>query len=124
MMNQRVLLASPVNLLALLWAVAGGWQQARLADNARTIAELGTELYDRVGTLLDHVDKTGRGLGTAIGAYNRLVGSVDDRLMPTMRKFPDLGVGSDELASPSDIELGPRDLRAAELTASTDDASS
>ena len=123
-MNQRVLLASPVNLLALLWAVAGGWQQARLADNARTIAELGTELSARVGTLLDHVAKTGRGLGTAIGAYNRLVGSVDDRLMPTMRKFPDLGVGSDELASPSDIELGPRDLRAAELTASTDDASS
>ena len=81
-------------------------------------------MYDRVGTLLDHVDKTGRGLGTAIGAYNRLVGSVDDRLMPTMRKFPDLGVGSEELASPSDIELGPRDLRAAELTASTDDASS
>jgi len=44
--------------------------------------------------------------------------------MPTMRKFPDLGVGSDELASPSDIELAPRDLRAAELTASTDDANS
>ncbi len=125
-MNQRVLLASPVNLLALLWAVAGGWQQARLADNARTIAALGTELYDRVGTLLEHVDKTGRGLGTALGAFNGLVGSVDERLMPTMRKFPELGVGSDELVSPSDIEAGPRDLRAAELTASANevDASS
>ncbi len=121
-MNQRVLLASPVNLLALLWAVAGGWQQARLAENAREIAELGTELYDRVGTLLEHVDKTGRGLVTALGAYNKLVGSVDDRLLPTMRKFPDLGVGSDELASPPDIELTPRNLRAAELPAAGSEA--
>ncbi len=119
-MNQRVLLASPVNLLALLWAVAGGWQQARLAENAREIAELGAELYDRVGTVLDNVDKTGRGLETAIRAYNKLVGSVDSRLLPTMRKFPDLGVGSDELLSPSDIELAPRDLRAVELPAAED----
>lgn len=121
-MNQRVLLASPVNLLALLWAVAGGWQQARLAENARDIAELGTELYDRVGTLLDHVDKTGRGLGTAIGAYNKLVGSIDDRLLPTMRKFPELGVGSDALSSPSDIEVAPRDLRAGELPSAVEGA--
>ena len=120
-MTQRVLLASPVNLLALLWAVAGGWQQARLAENAREIAELGTELYDWVGTLLEHVDKTGRGLGTAIGAYNKLVGSVDDRLMPTMRKFPDLGVGSGELALPTDVEVVPRDLRAAELPTPADE---
>ena len=125
-MNQRVLLASPVNLLALLWAVAGGWQQARLAENAREIAELGTELYGRVGTLLEHVGDMGSGLGTALGAYNKLVGSVELRLLPTMRKFPDLGVGSDELASPPDIELTPRDLRVAELPSvdsKADDAS-
>ena len=114
-MNQRVLLASPVNLLALLWAVAGGWQQARLAENAREIAELGTQLYDRVGKLLEHVEKTGGGLRSAIAAYNSLVGSIDDRFLTTLRKFPELGVGSKVLDSPAGIEVAPRDLRAAEL---------
>jgi DNA recombination protein RmuC len=72
--------------------------------------------------LLDHVDKTGRGLGTAIGAYNKLVGSIDDRLLPTMRKFPELGVGSDALSSPPDIEVAPRDLRAGELPSAVEGA--
>jgi DNA recombination protein RmuC len=121
-MNQRVLLASPVNLLALLWAVAGGWQQARLAEHAQEIAELGNELYERVGNVLENVDKTGRGLETATRAFNKLIGSVDGRLLPTMRRFPDFGVGSEELVAPAEVELQPRDLRAAELPATGDGA--
>ena len=104
-----------VGLLALLWAVAGGWQQARLAEHAQEIAELGNELYERVGNVLENVDRTGRGLETATRAFNKLIGSVDGRLLPTMRRFPDLGVGSDELIAPAEVELQPRGLRAAEL---------
>ncbi|MEC9424765.1 MAG: DNA recombination protein RmuC [Actinomycetota bacterium] len=113
-MNQRVLLASPVNLLALLWAVAGGWQQARVNQHARDVAELGAELYDRVGTVLGKVEGTGRGLNTAVKAFNGLVASFEGRLLPTMRKFPDLGVGSDELPSPTAVDEVPRSVVAPE----------
>ncbi len=120
-MNKKVLLASPVNLLALLWAVHRGWQEARISENAREIAELGEDLYNRVGVLLEHVDKTGRGLNTAVNAYNKLVGSVDGRLMPSLRKFPELGVGSDELSTPQSLEALPQQVQAAELPAPDDD---
>jgi DNA recombination protein RmuC len=76
---------------------------------------LGNELYERVGNVLENVDKTGRGLETATRAFNKLIGSVDGRLLPTMRRFPDLGVGSEELVAPAEVELQPRGLRAAEL---------
>lgn len=114
-MNQRVLLASPVNLLALLWAVAGGWQQARVNEHAREVAELGAELYDRVGNVLGKVDGAGRGLNTAVKAFNGLVASFEGRLLPTMRKFPGLGIGSEELAGPSTVEEVPRSVAAQEL---------
>tara|TARA_B100000700_G_C14979248_1_gene825490 strand:+ start:393 stop:1610 length:1218 start_codon:yes stop_codon:yes gene_type:complete len=116
-MNQRVLLASPVNLLALLWAVAGGWQQARVNQHARDVAELGAELYDRVGTVLGKVEGAGRGLNTAVKAFNGLVASFEGRLLPTMRKFPDLGVGTDELGAPAAVDEVPRTVAAQELSA-------
>ena len=72
-MEKRVLLASPVNLLALLWAVARGWQEARITEHAKEIADLGEELYERIGTVLGHIDKTGRGLTSAVNAYNTMV---------------------------------------------------
>ena len=115
-MEKRVLLASPVNLLALLWSVARGWQEARVSEHAREIAELGEELYDRVGTVLGHVDRTGRGLATAVRAYNDLVGSVDGRLLVTMRKFPDLGAGSGDLVAANEVEALPRRVQAEELS--------
>jgi len=121
-MNQRVLLASPVNLLALLWAVAGGWQQARVNQHAREVAELGAELYDRVGTVLGKVDGAGRGLNTAVKAFNGLVASFEGRLLPTMRKFPGLGVGSDELSSPSAVDEVPRTVAAQELSAGDEES--
>ncbi len=123
-MNQRVLLASPVNLLALLWAVAGGWQQARVNQHAREVAELGAELYDRVGTVLGKVDGAGRGLNTAVKAFNGLVASFEGRLLPTMRKFPGLGVGNDELPSPSAVDEAPRTVAAQELPAGDEEPGS
>ncbi|MBU39174.1 MAG: hypothetical protein CL430_01230 [Acidimicrobiaceae bacterium] len=114
-MEKRVLLASPVNLLALLWAVARGWQEARITEHAKEIADLGEELYERIGTVLGHMDKTGRGLNQAVNAYNTMIGSVDGRLMVTLRKFPDLGIGNEEISTPEELETKPRDLQVDEM---------
>ena len=113
-MEKRVLLASPVNLLALLWSVARGWQEARVAENARQIADLGEDLYGRMGKVLEHLGKTGRGLDQAVRSYNDLIGSVEGRLLVTLRRFPELGVGTEDLDSPSEIESLPRTPHAPE----------
>ena len=80
-MRSRVLIASPVNLLALLLAVAKGWQAFQIAENAEKIAAIGRELYERVDIVLESVEKTGRGLETAISAYNKMVGSIEGRML-------------------------------------------
>lgn len=115
-MRSRVLIASPVNLLALLLAVAKGWQAFQIAENAEKIAAIGRELYERVDTVLESVEKTGRGLETAINAYNKMVGSIEGRMLSTLRKFKDVGVTSAELTEISNIESAPRRLAAPEHT--------
>ena len=115
-MRSRVLIASPVNLLALLLAVAKGWQAFQIAENAEKIAAIGRELYERVDTVLESVEKTGRGLETAISAYNKMVGSIEGRMLSTLRKFKEVGVTSSELTEISNIESAPRRLAAPEHT--------
>ena len=117
-MEKRVLLASPVNLLALLWSVARGWQEARIAENARQIADLGEDLYSRMGKVLEHLGKTGRGLDQAVRSYNELIGSVEGRLLVTLRRFPELGVGTDPLDSPAELESLTRSPQAPEVDGS------
>ncbi|MFA5775880.1 MAG: DNA recombination protein RmuC [Ilumatobacteraceae bacterium] len=114
-MRSRVLIASPVNLLALLLAVAKGWQAFQIAEHAEKIAQLGKELYERVGTVLDHVDKTGRGLDSAIKAYNMMVGSMESRVLPTLRKFKETGITAGEIEDLKAIDTAPRQLSAPEL---------
>ncbi len=119
-MRSRVLIASPVNLLALLLAVAKGWQAFQIAEHAESIAALGRELYERVDIVLESVEKTGRGLETAIGAYNKMVGSIEGRMLATLRKFKDAGVTSADLTEISNIDSAPRQLSAPEHTKELD----
>lgn len=119
-MQGRVLIASPVNLLALLLAVAKGWQAFQIAEHAENIASLGRELYERVDTVLENVEKTGRGLETAISAYNKMVGSIEGRMLATLRKFKDAGVTSADLTEISNIDSAPRQISAPEHTKELD----
>ena len=115
-MKSRVLVASPVNLLALLFAVAKGWQAHSIAEHAKEVAALGTLLYERVGTVLEFVGTMGKNLGTATTAYNEMVGSIEGRMLVTLRKFRDLKVvQGEEINTLKSIELQTRSLTAPEI---------
>lgn len=120
-MKSRVLVASPVNLLALLFAVAKGWQAHSIAEHAKEVASLGTELYERVGVVLDHVSRMGTSLGTSTKAYNDMIGSLESRMLPTLRKFRDLKVVQGKEMDPlKSIDSQTRSLNAPEATPELD----
>ena len=114
-MRQRVLIASPVNLLALLLAVAKGWQAHKATEHADEVARLGAEVYDRVGKVLELVSKMGKGIESSTRAYNELVGSIESRMLVTLRKFRELGVVQTEIDEVKQIEVATRELSAAEV---------
>lgn len=115
--GQRVILATPTTLIALLRTVAYGWRQEAMADNAREIAALGKELYERLATLTGHWDNVGAGLRRAVDSYNKATASLDSRVIVTARRFRDLNVGveKEDVASPLPVELLPRDIQADEF---------
>jgi DNA recombination protein RmuC len=113
---RNVVIATPATLVALLRTVAFAWRQEALARNAVQVHTLGRELYTRLSTMGAHLTKLGASLGTAVGSYNRLVGSLEARVLVTARKFADLGISPDALPEPDQIETTPRQLQSPELT--------
>jgi DNA recombination protein RmuC len=114
----HVLLATPTSLIALLRAVAYGWQQDAMAESAREVQQLGAELYQRLSVLGDHFTSVGKGLNGAVAAYNKAVGSLEGRVLVTARRFADMGVigtGDKDIAPSITVDAVPRALQSPEL---------
>ena len=120
--RHRVLIATPGLLIAFLRTVALAWQRQDVAHNAEKVAQLGNDLYSRLSTYVEHVDKMGRGLRSAVGAYNDSVGSFERMVLPQARRFRELGsvTGGDELSEPSLVERDVRAANAPELSSGDD----
>jgi DNA recombination protein RmuC len=91
-MNNKVILATPSSLVALLRAVAFGWRQLVVAENAEKIRDLGEELYRRIATFTEHLGRLGRSLGQSLDHYNRAVGSLERQVLPGARRFTEMGI--------------------------------
>jgi len=119
--EQKVILATPTTLIALLRAVHYGWQQEVLAENAQRISELGRELYERLATLAGHFRDLGGRLDAAIDSYNKAVGSLEARVLVSARRFPELGISRGKpLPELATVDRTARELQANELTSDED----
>ena len=106
---KKVILATPTTFIALLKAVAYGWQQEQITKSAQEVNKLGKELYERFAVVIDHFARTGDSLRKAVGSYNDGVRSLESRLIPSVRKFRELGVSSaKEIGSLSEVDQAPK----------------
>jgi DNA recombination protein RmuC len=114
--NQRVILATPTTLIVLLRAVAYGWRQEKLAENAQHISDLGRELYKRLADLSEHWTAVGRGLGAAVNSYNKACGTLESRVLVSARRFAELQAAQPgtELELLTPVEQTPRVVQAGE----------
>jgi DNA recombination protein RmuC len=112
---KHVILATPTSFVALLRAIAYGWRQDALTENAEVIREIGTELYLRLSTFAEHLTRVGRSLDSSVESFNKAVGSFDSRILPSARKFTELGITARKQAAELDpIERTTRKLESHE----------
>lgn len=108
---RQVILATPTSLVALLRAVGYGWRQEQLAENAEHIKTVGEELYGRLQTFTEHLQKLGRSLDSGLKHYNSAVGSFDSRVLPSARKFNEMGISADKkINQPNQVETAVRQI--------------
>jgi len=118
-LSQQIILATPTSFVALLKAVAYGWKQLALADNAQEIRQLAEDLYGRLTTFVTHMNKVGRQLASSVESYNRAVGSLERKVLPGARKFVELGIQTKkELEKVETLDPVPRTM----IETSSDDA--
>jgi DNA recombination protein RmuC len=122
-LNQRVLLASPITLIALLTTIAHSWRQEALTENFREVAALGKDLYDRLATFAGHLNEVRKKLDGAVQSYNQAAGSFESRVLVTARRMKDLNVTTAEELPPAEtIDTVPRVLRQIGLMGLPEDA--
>ena len=107
-----VLVATPTTLIALLKAIAYGWNQEKLAENAQAVSDLGKELHERLVTVCEHLERLGRSINSTVDAYNRAVGSMESRVLVSARRFKELGAASDgdEIPELQQLDRIPRNV--------------
>ncbi|MBC2932923.1 DNA recombination protein RmuC [Nocardioides sp. zg-1228] len=113
---RNVVLATPSTLIALLRTVAQGWQHEVLNAQAAQVQRLGQELHARLASMAGHLDRVGRSLNASVVAYNQAMGSLEGRVLVSARRFADLGVTTEQLDGPRQVETVPRSAAAPELT--------
>lgn len=117
---RQVIPASPTTLIALLRAIAYGWRQESIAENAQEISNLGRQLYERLGTMAGHFDDLRRGLDRAVEGYNNVVGSMESRVLVSARRFKDLGITSEDLPMVHVVDEAVRGVQAPEMVTASD----
>jgi DNA recombination protein RmuC len=114
--RHRIVLASPLSLISLLWGAAQAWKEHQMTETAHEVCAAGQELYKRVSVLAEHFDKLGNALQRAVEAYNGAVGSLDRRVLPAARRMKELGaVSGAELDARDPIDVVPEAPQAPEL---------
>ncbi|MEI8320690.1 MAG: DNA recombination protein RmuC [Alphaproteobacteria bacterium] len=110
--EQKVILATPTTLIALLRAASYGWRQEVLTRNAKEISELGKEMYKRLADMGDHFTKVGKHLGSAVDSYNHTLGTLERRVLVSARKFKELGASSpaEEIEEVEFLDKTPKTL--------------
>jgi len=108
---KKVILSTPTTFIALLKAIAYGWQQEQVTKSAQKISDLGKELYERFYIVVEHFAKTGAAIRKAVDSYNEGVRSMESRLIPSVRRFKELGVSTPkEIISPSEISQNTKNV--------------
>ena len=119
-LKQRIIVATPSTLMALLKVIAYGWRQNRMSENALAVRKLGEDLHKRLTTFVTHLQKVSRSLGNAVDSFNASVGSLERNVLPQARKFTELGVAGEPLESVDPIEALVR-LPASEIKTDGDE---